>query len=267
MQLREKNNFNLSSLKVGFVLPAYNEHENIFELLKQIDLVFNNKVILIIDDSTNNKTKDKIYLKKDLQYFKRASKLGRGSAVLYGLKTLLKNEEINIFVEMCTDLADDPKELPDNIKYFLENKLDLLVMSRYLKGSKIINWTIKRKLFSFLANKFAKSLLKVPVSDYTNGYRIYSRKAAAQVVKNCDKISYGFLALSESLVELYINNLRIGEIEATFTNREKGDSSMNLKLILDSFFELIKLYFNKRREIKTVSKKPTFTNIDRLDDD
>ena len=84
MQLLEKNNFNLSSLKVGFVLPAYNEHENIFELLKQIDLVFNNKVIVIIDDSNNNKIKDKIYLKKDLQYFKRTSKLGRGSAVLSG---------------------------------------------------------------------------------------------------------------------------------------------------------------------------------------
>ena len=101
------------------------------------------------------------------------------------------------------------------------------------KKKRLINWTIKRKLFSLLANKFAKSLLKVPVSDYTNGYRIYSRKAAAQLVKNSDKISYGFLALSESLVELYINNLRIGEIEATFTNREKGESSMNLKLILD----------------------------------
>ena len=262
MQLREKNNFNLSSLKVGFVLPAYNEHENIFELLKQIDLVFNNKVILIIDDSNNNKIKDKIYLKKDLQYFKRISKLGRGSAVLSGLKTLLKNEEINFFVEMCTDLADDPKELPDNIKYFLENKLDLLVMSRYLKGSKIINWTIKRKLFSFLANKFAKSLLKVPVSDYTNGYRIYSRKAAAQVVKNCGKISYDFIALSETLVELYIDNLRIGEIKTTFTNREKGESTMNLKLILDSFFGLLKLYINRRKEINSVVRKKSCpTNI------
>ena len=262
MQLLEKNNFNLSSSKVGFVLPAYNEHENIFELLKQIDLVFNNKVILIIDDSNNNKIKDKIYLKKDLQYFKRTSKLGRGSAVLSGLKTLLKNEEINFFVEMCTDLADDPKELPDNIKYFLENKLDLLVMSRYLKGSKIINWTIKRKLFSFLANKFAKSLLKVPVSDYTNGYRIYSRKAAAQVVKNCGKISYDFIALSETLVELYIDNLRIGEIKTTFTNRKKGESTMNLKLILDSFFGLLKLYINRRKEINSVvRKKSSPTNI------
>ena len=163
---------------------------------------------------------------------------------------------------MNTDLADNPNELPDNIRYFLDNKLDLLVMSRYLKGSKIINWTIQRKLFSLLANKLAKSLLKVPVSDYTNGYRIYSRKAAAQVVKNCGKISYDFIALSETLVELYIDNLRIGEIKTTFTNRKKGESTMNLKLILDSFFGLLKLYINRRKEINSVVRKKSCpTNI------
>ena len=33
MQSSEKNNFDLSSLKVGFILPAFNEYENIFILL------------------------------------------------------------------------------------------------------------------------------------------------------------------------------------------------------------------------------------------
>ena len=255
MQLLEKNNFTLSSLKVGFVLPAYNEHENIFELLKQIDLVFNNKVILIIDDSTNNKTKDKIYLKKDLQYFKRASKLGRGSAVLYGLKTLLKNKEIDLFIEMDTDLSSHPNELPNNIKYFLDNKLDLLVSSRYLRGSEIINWPLRRRLFSFLVNKLAKFLLKVPVSDYTMGFRIYSRKAANHVVNNCGKVGSGFIMLSEILVELYINNFRISDIKTKFVNREKGESSVNLKLVLESLFGLIKLYINKRVDINLTHKK------------
>ena len=160
MQLDEKNNINLSSLKIGFVLPTYNEYENIFELLKQIDSIFDNKVILIIDDSSDVKIKEKISESKNLQYVKRTSKQGRGSAVLHGLKTLLQNEEINFFIEMCTDLADDPKELPVNIRKFLDNRLDLLVMSRYLKDSKIINWTIKRKIFSFLANKLAKLLIR-----------------------------------------------------------------------------------------------------------
>ena len=36
---------------------------------------------------------------------------------------------------------------------------------------------------SILANFLAKKTLKVPVSDYTNGYRIYS-KSAKHVIKN-----------------------------------------------------------------------------------
>ena len=255
MQSSEKNNFNLSPIKVGFILPAFNEYENIFELLRQIESIFNNKFIIIIDDSTNENIKNKISSKKDIQYVKRQSRLGRGSAVLYGLKTLLQNKEINLFVEMDTDLSSHPNELPDNIKYFLDNRLDLLVSSRYLKGSEIINWPLRRRLFSFLANKLAKFLLKVPVSDYTMGFRIYSRKAANHVVKNCGKIGSGFILLSEILVELYINNFKIWDIKTKMVNRVKGKSSVNLKLMLESLFGLIKLYINKRAKINLVHKK------------
>ena len=255
MQSFGKNNFDLSSLKVGFILPAFNEYENIFILLKQIESIFANKSIIIIDDSTNDSIKNKISSREDILYVKRESRLGRGSAVLYGLETLLQNKEINLFVEMDTDLSSHPNELPNNIKYFLDNGLDLLVSSRYLKGSEIINWPLRRRLFSFLANKLAKFLLKVPVSDYTMGFRIYSRKAANHVVKNCGKIGSGFILLSEILVELYINNYKIQDIKTKMVNRVKGRSSVNLKLMLESLFGLIKLYINKRAEINLVHKK------------
>ena len=224
MQSLEKNNFSVSSLKVGIILNIFNEYENIFELLKQIEQIFNNKLIIIIDDSTDDRIKEKISSKINLHYIKRQSRQGRGSAVLYGLKTLLQNKEINLFVEMDTDLSSHPNELPNNIKYFLDNKLDLLVSSRYLEGSEIINWPFRRRLFSFLANKLAKFLLKVPVSDYTMGFRIYSRKAANHVVKNCGKVGSGFILLSEILVELYINNFKIWDIKTKMVNRVKGKS-------------------------------------------
>ena len=71
MQSSEKNNLNLSSLKVGFILPAFNEYENIFELLRQIESIFNNKFIIIIDDSTNDNIKNKIssIVKKELNNY------------------------------------------------------------------------------------------------------------------------------------------------------------------------------------------------------
>ena len=250
MQSPNKNNIDLSSLKVGFILPAFNEYENIFILLKQIESIFDNKSIIIIDDSTNDSIKNKISSRTDILYVKRESRLGRGSAVLHGLKTLLKSKEINLFVEIDTDLSEHPNQLPDMIRYFLDNKLDLLVASRYLKGSEIINWPLRRRLFSFLANKLAKFLLKVPVSDYTNGFRIYSSKAAYHVVNSCGKIGSGFIVLSETLVELYVNNFKIRDIKTKMINRVTGKSSVNLKLVFESLFGLIKLYFNNREKIK-----------------
>jgi dolichol-phosphate mannosyltransferase len=51
---------------------------------------------------------------------------------------------------MDADFSHDPKELINNIKFFKKKKLDLLIASRYLKNSKIINWSISRRIFSKL---------------------------------------------------------------------------------------------------------------------
>ena len=92
-------------------------------------------------------------------------------------------------------------------------------------------------------------------TDQFESFRIYSKKAANHIVNNCGKIGSGFILLSEILVELYINNFKIWDIKTKMVNRVKGKSSVNLKLMLESLFGLIKLYINKRAEINLVHKK------------
>ena len=46
-------------MKIGFILPCYNEYENIFILIEQIKKIFKNHLILVVDDSSNNKIKKK----------------------------------------------------------------------------------------------------------------------------------------------------------------------------------------------------------------
>jgi hypothetical protein len=123
----------------------------------------------------------------------------------------------------------------------------LLISSRYLSESSIINWSIQRKVFSYLANKLTKFLLKVPVSDYTNGYRIYSHQAADHIVRNCGRIGDGFIILSEILVELYYNDFKIHETHSKFVNRVRGESSVNLKEIINSLIGLFKIYKLKKK--------------------
>ncbi len=232
-------------MKIGFVLPCYNEYDNIFILIKQIKNTFNNHLIIIVDDSTTDKIKYKINKYKNIKYFKRKSKSGRGSAVIYGMRKISKEKNINHIVEMDTDLSSHPKELPRNIKIFNKQNLDLLIMSRYLKGSKIINWPFRRRIFSYLSNKLAYFLLQVKVSDYTMGYRIYSKRAVKHIINNCGKIGDGFIVLSEILFRLDHAKFKIKDTKTTFVDREKGSSTVNLKLIFYSLIGLFKLYFIK----------------------
>ena len=241
---------------IGIVIPTFNEENNIVKLIKTIKSKFKDSLIVIVDDSLHKKIGHLIKKNKlKVSYIYRGKKLGRGSAVRIGLKKLLKNKKIKFFVEMDADFSHNPAELPKNINYFYKNSLDLLIGSRYLKKSKIINWSLSRRIFSFLANYLARNLLKIPISDFTNGYRIYSKNSVKKIIKNCGKVGGGFIMLSEILVELHINNFKIREIESIFVNRERGESSVNLKLILVSLLGLIKLYFNKKKRINLISRQ------------
>ena len=233
-------------MNIGIVIPAYEEEENISILIKEIKSFIKAKIV-IVDDSKSNLTK-KIFnkKKKNVFYFKRKKKLGRGTAVLFGLKKLLKSKQISIFIEMDADRSHRPSEINRNLKYFKKNTLDLLISSRYLKKSKIKNWPISRLCFSYISNKLAIFLLGIKVSDYTNGFRIYSRRSAKSIVKDCGNIGDGFVILSEILLNISKKKYKIGEIQSVFINRIRGQSSVTLKLIIESFFGLLKLFFISR---------------------
>ena len=235
--------------KIVIVIPTYNEKENIFKLTKEILRIIPKSTIYIVDDTRNVNLKSN-FKDKRIKYFLRKNKKGRGSAVLYGFKKALKNKSIKIYIEMDADFSHNPKELKYKIKYFLDKRIDLLVSSRYLKGSRIENWSPFRLIFSRLSNILANLLLDLGVSDYTNGFRIYSKRSIELITKKCGKIGDGFIVLSEILLIIKLSNFKINELPTIFINRNRGESSVNFLLIVKSFFGLIKLYLIKNNIIK-----------------
>lgn len=233
-------------MNVGLVLAAYKEELNIKELLNSIYNNLNISKIVIVDDSPENLIQEIISNFDNIIYIHRGKKLGRGSAVITGIREILNYKEVNVIIEIDTDLSHDPVEIPENLKKFKEENLDLLISSRYLKGSKVLNWSLNRRLFSHLANFLTRLFLGVPVSDYTNGFRIYSRKAAIHITENCGLIGNGFMILSEILVELYYNKFNVAETNTIWKNRIRGKSTVSLKLILESLIELFKIYKRKK---------------------
>ena len=233
---------------IGIVIPAYNEKKNIIKLIKAIRRKIN-CVIIIVDDSTNLETQ-KIILRnkvKNLKYFNRGKKSGRGSAVLFGFRKLIQiKKNIDCIIEMDADLSHSPNELLRNLKFFFRNSSDLLIGSRYVKGSQILNWPLSRRILSKLSNILAKFLLGVPVNDYTNGFRFYSKRAAKTIISKCNKTGGGFIILSEIILILWLKGFKISEIKSIFRNRTRGESSVNFKLVFESLLGLIKLYLFKK---------------------
>ena len=236
---------------ISVIIPTYKEKENIFKLTKKILSLYPKAVIFVVDDTENLNLKNRFKSNK-IKYFLRKNKKGRGSAVLYGLKKSLQYKSNSIFIEMDADFSHNPKELKKKIEFFIKNDLDLLISSRYLENSKIINWPIQRLVFSKLSNKLAQFLLDVGVTDYTNGFRIYSRRSVELIVKKCGKIGDGFIVLSEILLTIKLNKFKIRELPTIFVNRKRGESSVNFKLIIQSLIGIVILYFIK---IKNIIKK------------
>ena len=235
--------------KINIVIPTFNEDKNILSLIKSIKKYVPDAHICIVDDSKKNNIG--IILKKNnfhkVIYFHRKNKNGRGSAVIYGFKKLFNKNIDQIFIEMDADFSHRPSELKKNIKLFKKNKSDLLIASRYLKKSKILNWSMSRKILSKLSNILAKTILKVNISDYTNGFRIYSNNSINLIIKKCGRIGDGFIVLSEILMVINVNNLKINETHSIFKNRVRGESSVNIKLIFQSLIGLLKLFLIKKK--------------------
>jgi dolichol-phosphate mannosyltransferase len=222
-------------LAPGIVIPTFREAENIAALVTQLRAVAADAQIVVVDDSPDLETVNAVapMAGPTLEVVHRDGKGGRGSAVLVGMRALL-SRGVDVVIEMDADHSHPPSELPRLLEEFQRERLDLLIASRYLKDSRIENWPLTRRLFSRAANTIARTTLGVPVHDYTNGYRLYSRRAAELVVAECGKSGSGFIALSEILVTLHYHGLRIGELPTVFVNRARGESSLNAHEVLSA---------------------------------
>ena len=204
--------------------------------------------IVVVDDSPDQSTVDAVVAvgSPNVSAIHRAGKGGRGSAVLEGVKRLRELGCTRV-IEMDADFSHPPTQIPELLEAADRRGLDLLIASRYLGGSRIENWPVTRRVFSRCSNWLARATLRVPVRDYTNGYRVYSARAADLIVQECGRLGKGFISLSEILVNLYYRNMKVGEVPTRFVNRVRGESSVSVQEIEHAVVGLFKIWGLKRK--------------------
>ena len=75
-------------MSISLIIPTYNEKENIEKLIKKIMELKKDIKIYIIDDSINDEISLIASKFENVDYVYRGKKLGRGSAVIAGMKKL-----------------------------------------------------------------------------------------------------------------------------------------------------------------------------------
>ncbi len=229
---------------VAIVIPSYNDLDNIPLVLDGIANILPQARIIIVDDSTNVEKKKLSIIHKNYPHvgiITRSKKSGRGSAVLEGFRESLKDKNINYVIEMDADTSHDPKDLGTFIEH--KSDADVIVGSRYIHGSKIINWPKKRLVLSTIINSILlNSLFRLGIHDYTNGFRMYTRKAAEYLLQTPLRES-GFLLLSESAYKLKKAGFTFAEIPITFTDRKYGKSSVKVTDLLGNLLGAFRIRF------------------------
>ncbi len=233
-------------LMLVFIIPVKNEEQNISKLIKKIFLINNFKKVsvIFIDDKSTDLTVD--IIKREINYNKNIHLLERnprkffnqrGSALMDGIKFSEANNLIfDYYVELDGDLSHDPEEVSVGINKLLDNQADVSIGSKYLQKSKIINRSKIRNYLSYICKILFNLFFSFEISDFTNGFRIYSRQVALQTLKN-NFIEEGPLFLVESLLFWKKENFKIVEFPSSYYGRAEGDSKLN-------FFDFVNYLYN-----------------------
>lgn len=208
--------------RISLIIPTYNEAGNIEPLIKEIDEVVNKSIAdfeyIIVDDNSPDKTgiiAESLKEKYPVRVIHRSGKLGLGSAVIEGFNVSTR-EYVGV---MDADLSHDPAILNDMI-YALD-KNDVVVGSRFIRGSEVEKWKWWRKITSVVGVFFAKIISGV--NDPLSGYFIFNRS----VINGVKLETKGYKILFEILVKGKWN--RVQEFPFKFRMRERSASKLNTK--------------------------------------
>jgi dolichol-phosphate mannosyltransferase len=224
-------------VKLQIVIPTYNEALNLPHLVPRLLDAVPDADILVVDDGSPDGTAD-VARGLGVGVLERSSKAGRGGAVMAGLRDGLARGGYDAYLEIDADLSHQPEELPRFFSAF--GSADMVAGSRYLPGARIEGWSWKRRAFSRLSNRIIRFVLGVPMSDFTNGYRLYSPRAV-ELLASAPLRETGYVSLSEWAYALHAAGLRLTEVPTVFINRRLGVSNMSAGEALNALRGLVRM--------------------------
>ena len=228
------------------VVPTYNESGNIQELIDRVFASLPDVHLVVVDDDSPDGTAELVEKIRashpTLQLIRRKGERGYGRALTAGIHFGLDGG-FDVIGTMDADLSHDPAYLFPMMELLASH--DVVIGSRYVRDGGTVNWGMHRTLLSWLANKFAAALLRIPARDITSGYRLY-RRPAVEWIRTTEIKSSGYSFVGELLYRAYRGGARIAEYPIIFHDRTRGASKLGRREIYLGAINLFRLRFASR---------------------
>jgi dolichol-phosphate mannosyltransferase len=220
--------------RILVIIPTYNEADNLRPIVERVRKSVPAAHILVADDNSpdgTGKLADELAAADDhVHVLHRLGKEGLGAAYLAGFGWGIE-AGYDVLVEMDADGSHQPEELPRLLSAL--TNADLVLGSRYVEGGRVVNWPKSRELLSKAGNLWTRIALGIKLRDATGGYRAFRRETLLGLgLNNVASAGYCFQ------VDLAWRGLKAGyrvvEVPIIFVERERGDSKMSRKIVIEA---------------------------------
>lgn len=218
-------------------LPTYNERENLVPLLDEL-LACAAVEVLVVDDNSPDGTGSVAahYARREprVHVLGRPGRLGLGSAYLAGFQWALERG-YRFVVEMDADFSHQPRHLPELLRAV--DGADLVLGSRYIEGGAAENWGLGRRLLARGGSRYARSVLGLPYSDLTSGYKLF-RREVLEAIELSTVQTTGYAFQIELTYRAWRKGFRIREVPIVFFERTAGRSKLGAGVVAQAVTEV-----------------------------
>ncbi len=221
---------------ISFVLPAYNEEENIEDAIRQIvsvasSLDLDEYEVIVVDDGSDDRTGEIIdRLAREDPHIKalhHPTNLGYADA----LKTGFKNAKMDLIFYTDSDLQFDIRE----IKNFLPASEDYDIVC----GFRIYRFDpLTRLILAWGYNLLARTIFRLRVRDIDCAFKLFRREVFDVIEIRSKK----FFVDTEILAKARYHGFRMTEIGVRHYPRTRGRSTVRPSHVLSTLKELAKMW-------------------------